>query len=317
VNSRAVAPGEKFVLAAEDGQRILVHVWQPESPPRAVLQLLHGLGEHIGRYGRFARACNRSGYVLVAHNHRGHGEICDADELGHYADNDGWTRLIEDSLQVQENILRQFPDIPLVLMGHSMGSYIAQSLVMRHPQLDIRGLVLSATTLPQRLQLRIGRLIAHLERLRIGPRGRSGLLNTLGFGNFNKPFKPARTEFDWLSRDDAEVDKYVADPLCGGLYTCQLWLDLTNGLLEISDPAAIARVSPGLPLLITGGENDAVGGEKGLSALAAAYESAGHNKVKLRIYPGGRHEMLNETNRDEVTSDILTWIESILPGTRH
>ena len=303
---------ERLVLPADDGHRIVVDIWHPERRPTAVVQILHGLGEHIARYERFAAACTARGFAVVAHNHRGHGENCTADDLGHYADENGWAKLIGDALQVQNNSLRQFPETPLVLLGHSMGSYVGQSLVMRHPQQEIQSLVLSATTMPSRLQLRAGQLLARFERFRLGRRHRSAMLNKLGFGDFNKPFAPNRSEFDWLSRDVSEVDKYVADPLCGFPASCQLWIDLTGGLLEISSRAALASVPTNLPVLITGGERDPVGGNKGLGALAEAYRKSGHKRVTLKMYADGRHEMFNETNRDEFTNDVLGWMELTL-----
>lgn len=306
------ACGERLVLIAADGHRIAVDVWRPETPARAVVQVLHGLVEHMGRYERFARACNEHGFTVVAHNHRGHGVTCEADNLGHLSDGEGWSRLIDDTLQVQDNALRQFPDIPLILLGHSMGSYVAQCAVMRRPEREIHAMMLSGTTLPSRLQLMFGRMLARLERRRIGPRGKSRLLNRMGFGDFNEAFAPNRTEFDWLSRDTDEVDNYVGDPLCGGPATCQSWFDLTGGLLEISTRRALAKVPRDLPVLIVGGESDPAGGEKGLTALAEAYAKAGIKEIALIIYPGGRHEMLNESNRDQVTFDLMSWIDSTL-----
>jgi alpha-beta hydrolase superfamily lysophospholipase len=134
------------------------------------------------------------------------------------------------------------------------------------------------------------------------------MLDRLGFGNFNKPFQPARTELDWLSRDEAEVDKYIEDPLCGGPYTTGLWLDLMAGLMEVGSDAALRRIDAALPILITGGEVDPVGGDKGMTKLLRHYAQTGHQRLRVKIYPDGRHEMLNETNRDEVTRDWLDWI---------
>ena len=139
-------------------------------------------------------------------------------------------------------------------------------------------------------------------------------MNALGFGNFNIPFKPARTPLDWLSRDTEEVDRYIADPLCGGPYTCSLWKDLTSGMRSISSHDALRKIPGALPILLTGGSRDPVGGEKGITSLARHYEATDHSDVTVRIYPDGRHEMFNETNRDEFTRDLLNWIEGKLPG---
>ena len=133
-------------------------------------------------------------------------------------------------------------------------------------------------------------------------------MHKLGFGNYNKRFKPARTEYDWLSRDENEVDLYADDPLCGGPYTCRLWLDLLGALYELGSDHSLSRIRGDLPILITGGSDDPVGGEQGMTRLAMHYAQTSHSRVSLKIYEGGRHEMLNETNRDEVTGDLLDWI---------
>jgi len=154
----------------------------------------------------------------------------------------------------------------------------------------------------------VGYLLARLVSWRKGLRGASPLLDKLGFGDFNKRFEPARTELDWLSRDPGEVDAYIDDPLCGGPYTTGLWIDLLGGLLQISKDGALLEILSGLPILITGGSDDPVGGEAGMEALATRYAASGHDQLSTRIYAGGRHEMLNETNRDEFTDDLLRWI---------
>lgn len=300
-------------LTASDGHRVLVTQWQSSggAAPAAVVQILHGLGEHLGRYERFAEACCDAGLAVIGHNHRGHGPHTAADDLGHFADRDGWNKVVDDALEVQRFAGRTWADKPVVLLGHSMGSYIAQSVAARKSD-RLAALILSASTLSPRLQLRSARLLARLTIWRHGGRHRSAFLNQLGLGGFNKRFAPNRTDFDWLSRDDAEVDKYVADPLCGFMLSNRFWHDLLGGLLEISSPATLRRIPPDLPILITGGELDPVGGKKGMTQLTHAYERTGHHQLTLKMYAGGRHEMLNETNREEFTRELLGWVERIV-----
>ena len=183
-----------------------------------MIQVLHGLGEHAGRYERFATACNAERIAVVAHNHRGHGHV---EEFGHYADHDGWAKVIADVLQVRQHIADRFPKVPVVLLGHSMGSYIAQSFVMRHGG-NNHALILSASTYAPRGQLRAGHLCAQLLTALTGGQRVNSFLNHSGLGKFNERFKPARTKFDWLSRDEAEVDRYIQDPLCGGDFSNKL-----------------------------------------------------------------------------------------------
>lgn len=296
---------QQQILAASDGRDIHLQRWEPEGKPSCIIQVLHGLGEHAARYARFAQAATEAGYAVCAHDHRGHGGH--DGESGHFADADGWNKIIADCEVVNHSIRDTYDNAPVILLGHSMGSYIAQAFAMRYGD-RLSGLILSASTWPSRVQLLPGKLLAKVESWRLGRRGKSALLDQVGFGDFNKPFAPARTEFDWLSREASEVDKYVADPLCGGPYSCALWLDLIGGLFEISSDRAITQIPAELPILITGGESDPVGGDKGMTQLVTHYAQTGHQRIAVKIYADGRHEMLNETNRDEVTADWLKWI---------
>ena len=293
------------ILAAADGHDIHAQLWAPEGQASCIIQILHGLGEHSDRYARFAAGAVGRGFVVCIHDHRGHGSHCD--ELGHFADSGGWQKVVSDAELVNDFVQQQFAGTPIVLLGHSMGSYIAQTFAMQYGS-RLSGLILSASTWPSRLQLAPAKLLARIEALRLGIHGKSELLDKLGFGNFNKPFEPARTKRDWLSRDEAEVDKYVSDPLCGGPYSCGLWLDLLGGLFDLASDKAVSRVPLDLPILITGGAHDPVGGDKGMTSLALHYAQTLHQSMKVKIYAEGRHEMLNEINRDEVTADWLDWV---------
>ncbi len=292
-------------LVAPDGHDIHTQLWVPDGQPSAIIQILHGLGEHSDRYARFAAKAVERGFAVCIHDHRGHGSRCE--HLGHFADTGGWRKLISDSEVVNDFVRQQFAETPIVLLGHSMGSYVAQTFAMYHGS-RLSGLMLSASTWPSRWQLVPAKLLARIEALRLGARGKSELLNKIGFGDFNKPFEPARTEFDWLSRDAAEVDGYVSDRLCGGPYSCGLWLDLLGGLFDLASDNALSRIPLDLPILITGGEQDPVGGDKGMTNLAMHYSQSSHQRMKVKIYAEGRHEMLNETNRNEVTADWLDWV---------
>lgn len=294
-------------LRALDGHIIHMQLWQPDGACRGLIHLFHGLGEYAARYEQFALQATTAGYAVCAHDHRGHGGH---DELqGHFDNENGWNLLVTDALLALNFALEQCSHEQVILVGHSMGSYIAQSFAMRYPK-AISALVLSASTWPPRVQLRAGMLLTRFEIWRRGPRAHSPLLDKLGFGDFNKPFVPHRTECDWISRDEVEVDKYVADPLCGGPYSCGLWRDLLSGLLAISTPKALRRIFAETPIYIVGGQMDPVGGERGLRRLAQHYVSTGHDRTSLNIYAGGRHEMFNEINRDEFVTDLLNWIST-------
>jgi alpha-beta hydrolase superfamily lysophospholipase len=300
-----VTEHEQIALGAADGHEIQVQIWRPSNPATQVIQVLHGLGEHAGRYSRFADSATARGCTVYCHDHRGHGK--NADQLGSFGAKDGWNRVVSDVDTVHREIAHRHADLPIALIGHSMGSYIAQSYLIKHEP-NISSLILSASTWPSRPLVLLARALAKIEGWRLGAHRDSALLQRLGFSNFNKPFHPSRTNSDWLSRDDAEVDTYIADPLCGGPYSAQLWSDLTAGLFSISSDSALRRIQTDLPILITGGELDPVGGDKGMGQLAMHYAQTGHNRLKVKIYPQGRHEMLNDTARDEVTRDWIDWI---------
>ncbi len=295
----------EHTLEADGGHRIHLNEWRPDGETRQVLLICHGLGEHAGRYARFAAEAVKHGITVYAHDHRGHGEAHAT--RGFFADRNGWRLVVDDVLTVCAHARDAHPEAPIAMLGHSMGSYIAQSFALHYGD-RLSGLILSASTWPSRLSVIPGMLIARLEAWRLGSRGNSALLDKLGFESFNKRFEPARTKHDWLSRDEAEVDKYENDPLCGGPYTAGLWVDLLGALFELSSDSSILRIRSDIPILITGGQYDPVGGEDGMAKLMLHYAQTSHQRLKLKIYPEGRHEMLNETNRDEVSADMLEWL---------
>lgn len=300
-----------FWLDASDHSRLYVNQWQPPIAPRAVVMLSHGMAEHSARYQRFGAALNAAGYALYALDQRGHGRTAAHGVLGHYADEDGWSKVVGDLAILSQYIHQKHADLPLFLMGHSMGSYIAQAYLLHHSA-SLQGAILSGSNFQPVSLYRSASAIARLERWRQGATGRSALIEWLSFGSFNKAFKPNRTAFDWLSRDPQEVDLYANDPLCGFRCTNQLWLDMLGGLQQISKPANLAQIDPRLPLLVIGGECDPVSDGKRLTDLANALTQAGHQTLQLKIYPQARHELLNETNREEVTRDLLTWLDQAL-----
>lgn len=274
------------------------------------MQVVHGWAEHAARYARLAEALCREGYAVSADDHRGHGRTARTPaELGYFADRDGWNRVVDDLWQLNQRIRTDHPQAPIVIFGHSLGAFLAQQFISDHGD-SVAAAVLSGTNGKPPALARLGRLIALCERLRHGRHGKSRLLQSMFFGAFNKPFQPARTAFDWLSRDTAEVDKYVADPLCGFDSQVQLFIDILGGLWEISKPARQARIPKTLPIYIFRGSRDPVGGNIG--QLLTAFRAAGLRAVTYKEYSDARHETLNETNRDEVTEDLIAWLNATI-----
>jgi alpha-beta hydrolase superfamily lysophospholipase len=304
----AAMGASEFFVEGDDGARLLARRWFAEGRPRAIVQIAHGLAEHSRRYEDFAVALNGAGIGAYANDHRGHGGTAKADDLGFFAAKDGWRLCLDDLWALTRHIGAEHPDVPIVFFGHSMGSFMGQAFIAEHGA-ALAGAILSGSDGRPPAIAALGRLIARFERMRLGARGKSALLKSMMFGAFNKPFRPARTDFDWLSRDPAAVDAYIADPLCGFDYSTQLVIDLLDGLKPLLAPATLARIPKALPILILSGARDPVGGN--LQSLIDAYRGAGLEPA-VRLYPDGRHEMLNEINRSEVKADLIGWIDGVL-----
>jgi len=300
-----------FTLGMPDGVVLFVYRWLPDKPVQAVVQIAHGWAEHAGRYARVAHALCREGYAVYANDHRGHGNTAIIpSDVGFFSDRDGWNACVADVWRLHQHIAAHHPGVPIVMFGHSMGSFMTQQFISEHGD-ALAGAVLSGSNGAPPASAGVGLGLARLERLRVGPRGKSPLLNRLVFGAFNKPFEPARTPFDWLSRDPDEVDRYIADPLCGRFEsTVQLYIDILGALPDVAKPSRQAHIPKKLPIYIFGGGHDPVGSNIG--QLLDAYRAADLEDVKHRFYPGGRHESLNESNRDEVTRDLIGWLNSVV-----
>lgn len=301
-------------VTTADDTSLFTHRWLPDGEPKAVVQIAHGMAEHSARYARVAEALTAARYAVYAHDHRGHGRTAGAADHGYFADRDGWARVVADLRQVTDYARAEHPGLPVFLLGHSMGSFLARSYVIQDSH-DLAGLVLSGTAGDPGALGKVGAGVAALEARLRGRRHTSSLLDKLTFGQYNAAFKPNRTDFDWLSRDDAEVDAYVADPLCGNTFTSGFFADLLGGLAGINDPQQVAAVRRDLPVLLVSGDRDPVGdGGKGPRAVAQAYREAGLTDVTCTLYPEARHELFNETNRDEVLADVVSWLDAHLPG---
>ena len=250
-----------------------------------------------------------NGYIVYINDHRGHGLTAKTiDNVGCLADSDGFTYLVEDINTLTNIIKEENEDLPIFLFGHSMGSFASQRYIMEYGN-NIDGLILSGSNGKHGFILNIAEKIINYEIKRKGRLHRSKALDSLIFGGNNKKFKSPRTEFDWLSRDEKEVDKYIEDPFCGVLFTCGFFYDFIKGLQEIEDKENLKKVPLDLPIYIMSGDKDPIGKNgKGVLRLRDRYIKLGVKDVLCKLYEGGRHEMLNETNKDEVIRDILNWI---------
>ncbi|MGM7685068.1 alpha/beta hydrolase [Cytobacillus sp. Hm23] len=301
-----------FTYSATDSEQVYAKKWIPElsEHPKGIVQIAHGMAEHIGRYDTFAQVLVNEGYIVYGNDHRGHGHTANNEEdIGYFADTNGFDLVVADMFRLTNLIKEQHEQLPIFLFGHSMGSFLSRRFIQLHGE-EITGVILSGTGGDPGILGKIGARLAKNEMTRKGRRHRSKRLDKLSFGSYNKSFKPTRTDFDWLSRDQQEVDKYVDDALCGEVFTSSFFYDLFTGLEVIHRRENILKIRKDLPIYLFSGTKDPVGNfSKGVSKVYEAYKAAGIEDVTCKLYKGGRHEMLNETNRDEVYEDIITWLK--------
>ncbi|MFN3216186.1 MAG: alpha/beta fold hydrolase [Acidimicrobiales bacterium] len=278
-------------LTAADGTTLVGYHWSGDAEPRSIVQIAHGMGEHAGRYRRLAEALVGADHVVVAADHRGHGRTAGSPD--HHGDlgPGGWPALVDDLGVVADAARAEDPDLPLFVVGHSMGSFaLQQYLLDNSDRLD--GAALSGTS------------AVDIIGAAIDPDAEVDL------SAFNAPFEPARTEYDWLSRDDAEVDAYLADPDCGFGLNAPGAASMLGTAERFGDPEALAAIRSDLPILVFSGDADPLaGGGELIQLVASRYRDAGVADVEVILYPGARHEIFNETNRDEVTADLLAWLD--------
>lgn len=296
-------------LSANDGHRIALKSWKSETGDQGAVVWLHGMAEHAARYAPLGKALNATGWHLYAPDHRGHGaSVSDTETRGHFADNQGWDLVLNDVSSVLAEVRQRHPKKPLILAGHSMGSFIALAHAERHGG-QVDGLILCGSDYKAPWLWKLALMPIKLERWRAGPRGHSKLISALTFDAFAKKIPHRRTAFDWLSRDAAEVDKYINDPWCGHECSTQLWHDLISALVSVDAATSLKKLPTSVPALLIGGDSDPMSGNgKGMPALYKALHKAGVADLTFGQFVGGRHEILNDLCRDEVTEEINEWL---------
>jgi alpha-beta hydrolase superfamily lysophospholipase len=302
---------EPFAFPAADGIRLHVERWRPDGPPRAWIQIVHGMGEHARRYARFAARACAEGFAVAAHDVRGHGLSAAPHGLGDLGPG-GWHAAVRDVDELGRALLADRP-APRILLGHSMGSFLVRASLARC-RAPLSGCALSGSALPARALVWLAAAIAAFEARRLGPSARSPLLRSLVFGRAERAFRSARTPFDWLSRDAAEVDAYLADPMCGFVLGAGSLREMFAALARSERSADLGQLPRSLPILIFAGGADPLSGPRAVRRLAGRYHRAGFERVSARIYPLDRHETLNELDRRQVERDLLDWISSCLPS---
>jgi alpha-beta hydrolase superfamily lysophospholipase len=287
---------ERFDFTSDDGLSIACVKWSGQHNVRGVVQIAHGLGEHIGRYTELADILVRAEFVVYGNDHRGHGLT--ARPSGKFGDlgPGGFDQLVDDMATLRTIAKAETPDKPYILIGHGIGSFAAQQFILDHGH-SIDGVALSGTGALDCLSRQAQSMTSAEDPIK----------------SMNAAFEPARTEFDWLSRDEAEVDAFVGDPLCFSSITPGSQESIIDAFPRLADPLEIRRVPTGLPIYIFSGSDDPVGGRlQGVRVLIDRYHSAGIASIKHDFYPGGRHEMLHELNRREVITNLLVWLSGVV-----
>ena len=302
----------EFTFPSADGKTSIHAVeWRPEGEIRAVLQISHGVSEYILRYEPFAAFLTERGFAVAGHDHLGHGgSIAPGAPRLYFGPRGSWNWVVEDLRTRRQLATERFPGVPCLLLGHSMGSFLARTDLILHPG-ETDGAILMGTGQMAPVLLTAGRAVAAVEARRVGGGHSSPLVEQLAFGAYNRVFAPNRTAYDWLSRNPGNVDRYLADPLCGGNPTIGLFREMLAGMAFIARPQELRRMDLRTPVLFISGEQDPVGDcGKGVRRAAESFRRAGVEQVDCRLYPGLRHEILCEDCREQVYQDLLNWMES-------
>ena len=299
---------EKFSFQDSQGNSIASYKWVPEGKLNAVLLIIHGMAEYSERYENFALALNKNGYGVYMSDIIGHGKsVKTKEDLGHFPVN-GFKVIVENIHELNKIIKREQTNIPIAIMGHSMGSFLTQSYICTYGK-EVDGCILSGTAGKQGITA-LGAVVSKICKTIQGPRKKSNFLDKLSFGKYNNAFKPNRTNFDWLSTDTVEVDKYINDPLCGFICTTGFFYELSSSINKLYDKNKIKDIPKQLPIYIFGGDKDPVGGKtKSVLTLINMYNYLKIKDLEYFFYKNGRHEMLNESNKNEVINDIITWLD--------
>lgn len=308
----------EFTFLSSDGSTPIHAVeWLPDGTVRAVLQISHGVSEYILRYEPLAEYLTDRGFAVVGHDHLGHGgSVRPGGKPMYFGPRGSWFRVAED-LELRRRLARErFPDLPYFLLGHSMGSFLARTFLIRHPG-AVDGAVIVGTGQMSPLLVAGGKAVAAVEGLRVGEDNPSPLVQKLAFGTYNKIFAPNRTGFDWLSVSTENVDRYIADPLCGGNPSIGLFQEMLSGISFIRQKKNLRQMDPATPVLFLSGAMDPVGDcSRGVERACESFRAAGVRDVSIKLYPELRHEILCEDCREAVFEDVLQWLDSRLSAAK-
>ncbi|MEG1593592.1 MAG: alpha/beta hydrolase [Oscillibacter sp.] len=305
----------EFTIPSADGKTALHAVeWLPEGAPRAVVQISHGVSEYILRYEPFAEYLTKQGFAVIGNDHLGHGSsVAEGGARLYFGPKGSWNWVVDDLYALRCQTGKRFPGLPYFLMGHSMGSFLARTYLIRYPGTVDAAIVMGTGQMAPAI-VAGGRLVAAQQARRVGETKSSPLVMQLAFGTYNKLFAPNRTAFDWLSVNGENVEAYVADPLCGENPSTGLFREMLGGMAFISKAEHLKKMNANTPILFLSGSMDPVGAcGKGVEKACASFRKAGVRDVSMKLYPGLRHEILQEGCKALIYQDIAQWLESKLP----
>ncbi len=302
---------EEFYFDSRDmHSRIHAVQWTPEgNRPMCILQIVHGMAEYVERYAAFAEYLNEQNILVVGEDHLGHGKsVGENGKYGYFCERDAATVVVRDVHRLKKITQEKYPGVPYFILGHSMGSFILRNYLCRYGT-GIEGAVIMGTGMQPKGLLKVSKALVKVLTLLQGAKHESRLVDKLAFGNFNKGIVNPSSKNDWLSADSVQVAKYNGDPMCGFLFTLNGFGTLFELIWRLHDPAYLEKMPKDLPLLLTAGARDPVGDYgKAVEEVYQSYRDMGMGQVQLKLYPEGRHEILNETNRQQVYEDISRWL---------
>ncbi|MCX8059144.1 MAG: lysophospholipase [Spirochaetes bacterium] len=305
----------EFTINGLDKVPIYCYRWcNPENKkPDAIVQIAHGMAEHALRYEPLANFLVSKNIEVWANDHRGHGKTAASPEkCGYFSDKDGWLKVVDDLKIINDKIKDTHKNSKIILFGHSMGSFLAQTFIQRYPD-SVSYVILSGTSGDPGILGSLGIIITEIFKFFGASKRRNYIMDKLSFGKYNNAFKPNKTKFDWLSRDELEVKKYIDDPYCGFVCTTLFFNDLLKGIKSNFKDCNLKKINKDIKIYIFSGEKDPVGeNTKSVLNLIKIYQKYGIKNIEYKFYKDGRHEMINEINKSEVYEDIYKWIKSIL-----
>lgn len=299
-------------IKGKDGEEVFLRIWDEVENPKAVVQIFHGMAEHSERYDRFAEFLNSKNIVVYADDHRGHGKTAEKNGKLGYLGNDGFYAVVEDEYSITKLIKENCGDLPIIIFAHSFGSFVGQEYITRYSK-EVSAVILSGSAKQDGIDIKLAALIAKLQSSMADEKKEAYLIDKLAFGGFNNTVKNPSTDYAWLTRDEEEQHKYSQDLYCGYISSVNFYRYLFEGLTKLYQKEKLNNIKKEMPLLVISGDKDPVGKMgKSVKRLYQQYKDLAMENVTLKLYKDGRHELLNEINKEEVYEFIYKWIEEIL-----